>query len=422
MNILVLGSGGREHALAWALARTERVYIAPGNAGTEAVGTNLALDPEDASQVGAAVAEYGIDLVVVGPEGPLVAGLVDKLKDQVAIIGPGREAAQLEGSKAFSKAFMAEQGIFHAAYAEFDASQLAEAEAYIRAQPHRLVVKADGLAAGKGVIVAQDQAEALAAVRSILAEGTFGTAGSRVVIEQYLDGIEMSVFVLTDGQHYRLLPNAKDYKRIGEGDTGPNTGGMGSVSPVPFADATLEEKIRTRIVEPTVAGIQARGWHYRGFVFIGLMIVDGEPYVLEYNVRLGDPETQSVLARLRTPLARLLQACWQQRLDQTPLEADPRAAVTVVLASQGYPGSYPTGLPIAGLDGPGIPDTQIFHAGTRRGAAGTLTAGGRVLAVTSLADTLQDAQARALQAAAQLSYQGRYYRTDIAADLLKLQA
>lgn len=418
MNILVLGSGGREHAFVTALAKTDKVYCAPGNAGTMQQCTNLDLNPEDAQAVYQAVTTHQIDLVVVGPEAPLVAGVVDALKDKVAIIGPDANGARLEGSKAFSKAFMQQHGIPTAAYREFTAGQLAEAEAWVDAQPFRVVVKADGLAAGKGVVVAQDAAEAKDALRHMLQDNAFGSAGSRVVAEQYLDGIEMSVFVLTDGKGYTILPEAKDYKRIGEEDTGPNTGGMGSVSPVPFATPALMAEIEETIVKPTVKGINDAGWHYRGFVFIGLMIVEGKPYVLEYNVRMGDPETQSVLSRLQSPLSELLMACWRQQLSTYRLQIDPRTAVTVVLASQGYPGSYEKGHEISGLNR--VQHALVYHAGTATTDNMVVTAGGRVLAITALGKNLEEARATAIEAAGQVIYHGRYFRTDIGTDLLKL--
>jgi phosphoribosylamine--glycine ligase len=420
LNILVLGSGGREHALAWSIARspqTANVWVVPGNGGTHSPEAYRTLNITDAGAVADCARSLGAHLVVVGPEAPLAAGIVDALEAQgIATIGPGKVAAQLEASKAFAKAFMTKYGIPTAKYMEVTAAELAAGEAFIDSLQGQAVVKADGLAAGKGVVVCTDAATAKQALREMLLDGRFAQAGSRVVIEELLPGIEMSLFMLTDGRHGLVLPEAKDYKRIGEGDTGPNTGGMGSVSPVPFATPELMARIRQEVVQPTLDGLAAEGWHYKGFVFIGLMIVDGTPYVLEYNVRMGDPETQSVMVRLEDSILEPLLACHAGKLDTCTLAISPRHACTVVLASEGYPEQYPTGEAISGLaDMPA--DVQVFHAGTRLDGTEVRTAGGRVLAVTALADVPQQARALAQQAAARVIYTSRYFRRDIGRDV-----
>ncbi|MBE2209919.1 MAG: phosphoribosylamine--glycine ligase, partial [Saprospiraceae bacterium] len=370
MNILLIGSGGREHALAWKMKQSQlcsRLLIAPGNSGTAACGENVAIRPDDFQGLKALALREQIDMLVVGPEDPLVLGIWDFFKNDpelrhIIVVGPSQEGARLEGSKAFAKAFMQEFGIPTAAYREFDAAQMEEGLAYIAAHSLPVVLKADGLAAGKGVLICTDTDEAQREFRAMLG-GKFGQAGSRVVVEQFLSGIEFSVFALTDGHSWALLPEAKDYKRIGEGDTGLNTGGMGAVSPVPFVDAELMEKVKTRIIEPTVRGIAARGMAYHGFVFFGLIRVDGEPYVIEYNCRLGDPETEVVLPRLQNDLVELFVAMAEGRLVEVSISSDARAATTVVLVSGGYPEAYEKGKPIGGLEW--VEGSMVFHAGMR---------------------------------------------------------
>jgi phosphoribosylamine--glycine ligase len=422
MIVLLLGSGGREHALAWKITQSplcDQLFIAPGNAGTAALGYNLKLDPNDFVAIRQAVYTHGIDMIICGPEEPLVRGLEDFFADDPAmadvhIIGPSQAAAQLEGSKAFAKAFMEEFGIPTASYRAFTTDTLAEGLAWLDQQPTPIVLKADGLAAGKGVLILDDRATAKEELTAML-EGKFGEASSRVVIESFLQGIEFSVFVLTDGSSYRLLPVAKDYKRVGEGDTGLNTGGMGSVSHPAFVDAALMEKVEQRIIAPTLAGLQARQLRYRGFIFFGLIAVDGEPYVIEYNCRLGDPETESVMPRLRSDLLELCLATAEGWLGETTIETDPRTAVTVMLVSGGYPGEYAKGKKIEGLGD--LTDSMVFHAGTAEQEGEVITQGGRVLAVTSLADDLPTALAHSLRNAERIHYEGKYFRKDIGFDL-----
>jgi phosphoribosylamine--glycine ligase len=423
MNILLLGSGGREHAFAHKIVqspRCGRLFIAPGNAGTAELGQNVALSPNDFAGIRRLVLDAGIGLVVVGPEEPLVNGIRDFFRADpelqgIPLVGPSREGARLEGSKAYAKAFMAENGIPTAAYREFARGEYEAACAFLETLSPPYVLKADGLAAGKGVVIPATLEEARQELKSLL-DGRFGAASERVVIEEFLRGIEFSVFIATDGRSWALLPEAKDYKRVGEGDTGPNTGGMGAVSPVPFADAEMMEKVRTRIVEPTIAGLQRRGIEYRGFVFAGLMNVGGDPYVIEYNCRMGDPETEAVLPRLRTDLVEWLLALAEGRLGEVELSVDPRAAVTVVLVSGGYPGDYAKGKPIDGLDR--TRDCLLFHAGTARDAEGRLvTNGGRVLAVTAFGADFREAAALARANAALVTFEGKYSRGDIGGDL-----
>ncbi len=423
MNLLLLGSGGREHALAWKLAqspRCSRLFIAPGNAGTASFGQNIAIETTDFPSLKTFCLEQGIDMVVVGPEEPLVKGVYDEFwKDprvrHIPVIGPSAAGAQLEGSKAFAKAFMERRGIPTAAYREFRVQELEEGLAYIKAHPLPVVLKADGLAAGKGVVIAQTTEEALKTFKDMLVEGIHGSAGERVVIEAFLEGIELSVFILTDGEHYRLLPEAKDYKRIGVGDTGPNTGGMGAVSPVPFASPAFMEKVIDRIVEPTVAGLAEEGIDYKGFIFVGLIKVDSEPYVIEYNCRMGDPETEVVMPRLKNDLVDLLEAVAKGTLGSVNVQTDPRTAVTTVAVSEGYPGSYPKGRPIEGLPA-GADDTSgvlVFQAGTAAGSGKVLTNGGRVLAVTAYGDTVTQAAALSRAALEKIHFEGMYFRKDI---------
>lgn len=423
MNILLLGSGGREHAFAWKLTQSplcSQLFIAPGNAGTEAHGTNLSLDPNDFAAVKAAVLEHRINLVVCGPEAPLVRGLGDRFRSDtelagVHFVGPSAEAARLEGSKAYAKQFMEEFGIPTAAYREFSGEQLAEGLAYLDTQEGPYVLKADGLAAGKGVIILEDRTAAKVELEAMLS-GKFGTASSRVVIEQFLNGIEFSVFVLTDNHSTRELPVAKDYKRIGEGDTGLNTGGMGSVSPPPFVDHDLMRKVEQRIIKPTLRGIQERQLDYRGFIFLGLIAVAGEPYVIEYNCRMGDPETQSVFARLDSDLVQLCLHIDQQDLSTALIKEDERAVASVILVSGGYPGKYEKGKVISGLDQ--VEDCLVFHAGTKRNAAGEIvTNGGRVLAITAYGKTYQEALEICYRNADKIKFAGKNLRRDIGFDL-----
>ena len=423
MKILILGSGGREHAFAWKIAQSPRcsqLFNAPGNAGTSQHGTNVNLDISDFEAVYQFTAEKGIDWVVVGPEVPLVAGIADFLSAKgVSVIGPSQSAAQLEGSKEFSKAFMQKYGIPTAAYASFTESQLEQAIEYINHHPTPVVVKADGLAAGKGVLICETRDHAREVVSEMLSGEAFGEAGRKVVIEEFLEGIEISVFVLTDGKHYKLLPSAKDYKRIGEGDTGLNTGGMGAVSPVPFADQSFMDTVENEIVKPTLQGLQSEGYTYKGFIFIGLMVINGEPYVLEYNVRMGDPETEVVFPRLQSDLVDLFEGVLEGTLNERELQVDPRTCVTVMLVSGGYPGSYEKGKNMTGFadtDG-----SVLFHAGTKTDGENVLTNGGRVLAVSSFGEDIATAVSKSLENADKINFDGKYYRKDIGQDLMKIQ-
>ena len=425
MNILLLGSGGREHAIACKLAQSRRctqLFIAPGNAGTAMVGTNVNLNPEDFAEVGAFVTSNHVQMLVVGPEAPLVAGIADyfaqtpALRD-VMVVGPSRQGAMLEGSKDYAKAFMTRHKIPTARYQTFTADTLSEAEAFLDSLQAPYVLKADGLAAGKGVLIEDDLATAKAHLREMLG-GKFGAASASVVIEEYLSGIELSVFVLTDGQHYLLLPSAKDYKRIGEGDTGLNTGGMGSVSPVPFADKAFMKKVEDRIVKPTVRGLRDEKIDYRGFIFVGLMNCGGDPYVIEYNVRMGDPETESVFPRLKSDVVELFEHTAQGTLDECSLSVDSRTAACVMMVAGGYPESYKKGKEISlGTD---IEDVQVFHCGTKNADGRLLTNGGRVICTTALAPTLPEALLKSYNRAADINWEGKYNRRDIGQDLLKL--
>ena len=426
MNILLLGSGGREHALAWKLHQSplcEALFIAPGNPGTAQCGTNLPFAATDFEAVRAAVKERSIGLLVIGPEEPLVKGLVDFLKEDpelqgLAIIGPSKEAAQLEGSKAYAKAFMARNGIPTAAYREFTIDNLEEGLAYVRQHPLPVVLKADGLAAGKGVLICSTHEEAATELEAMIRAAKFGAASARVVVEQFLDGIELSVFILTDGKNYVLLPEAKDYKRIGEGDSGLNTGGMGAISPVPFADAAFMDKVRTRIIEPTVRGLGAAGLDYKGFVFFGLIKVGEDPFVIEYNCRLGDPETEVVLPRTVGDLAEALLATAQGRLRSVQLHADPHHAATIMAVSGGYPGDYEKGFAIQGLALRPAEGTLLFQAGTADKGGHIVTSGGRVLCATTLAPTLAEAVAGSKKALEGIGFEGMYYRKDIGYEFL----
>ncbi|MDR3717035.1 MAG: phosphoribosylamine--glycine ligase [Puia sp.] len=432
MNILLLGSGGREHAIAWKLTQSRlcsRLFIAPGNAGTALCGTNVECSPTDFEGVKKLCVAEKIELVVVGPEEPLVRGIVDffagdgSLKG-IPVIGPSASGARLEGSKAFSKKFMQTAGIPTASFREFNDSNFVEGIEYLKAHALPIVLKADGLAAGKGVVICQNHIEAVAEFELMIHGNKFGEASSKVVVEEFLNGIELSVFVLTDGRHYVVLPEAKDYKRIGEGEKGPNTGGMGAVSPVAFADEAFMQKITDRIIVPTVGGLQKEGIDYRGFIFIGIIKVGDDPYVIEYNCRLGDPETEVVLPRLQNDLVELFLATAGQKLDEVVIKTDDRIAATIMAVSGGYPGSYEKGFPISGLDQPLSPDSLIFHAGTRLQKVGktpveqVLTSGGRVLCVTSFADTVYEAVDKSRDVLEQIDYEGIYYRRDIGFEFL----
>jgi len=423
MTILLLGSGGREHALAYKLLQSpscEKLFVAPGNAGTAGIAINVAVSPTDFEALKALVLSEQIDMVVVGPEDPLVLGVYDFFKNDaqinhVPIIGPSKLGAQLEGSKEFAKEFLVKHQIPTAAYASFTAETVEQGCDFLTTLQPPFVLKADGLAAGKGVLILQDLQEAQKELRNMLVNAKFGAASSKVVIEEFLDGIELSCFVLTDGKNYKLLPTAKDYKRIGEGDTGLNTGGMGAVSPVPFADEVLMEKIESRIVKPTVAGLQKDGIEYKGFVFIGLIIVKGEPMVIEYNVRMGDPETEVVMPRIQSDLVTLFQAVAEQKLDEVTLAIDPRSATTIMVVSGGYPEEYDKGFAISGIEN--VSDSIVFHAGTKLENGQVVTNGGRVLAVTSFGTTYQEAIKKSYQNINKLHFDKMYFRKDIGFDL-----
>ncbi len=425
MNILILGSGGREYALAWKIAqspRCDKLFIAPGNAGTAGLGINLPVDVTDFEEIKTEVVENDIDMVVVGPEVPLVEGIHDFfleddfLKD-VKIVGPVKAGAMLEGSKDFAKAFMKKHNIPTAAYKTFDKNSLEEGYRFLESLKPPYVLKADGLAAGKGVVILEDLDAAKAELKSMIDELKFGDASSKVVIEEFLSGIELSVFILTDGESYVMLPEAKDYKRIGEGDTGPNTGGMGSVSPVPFAQGEFMEKVKASIIEPTIQGLKSDGIPYCGFIFFGLIKVDDEPFVIEYNCRMGDPETESVIPRIKSDLVELLEAAATGNLKDKKLSIDERFSVAVMLVSKGYPGSYEKGKIIHGLDD--VKDCIVFHAGTSVDIeTGKIkTAGGRVLAISALGNTMEEALEKAYKNAEIIDFEGKYYRRDIGFDL-----
>lgn len=422
MNILVLGSGGREHAIAWKLAQSRKagaIFIAPGNAGTSAVGTNIPVDPDNFGQVKKAVTDYNIGMVVVGPEAPLVSGindffLQDDMLREVPVIGPRKPAAMLEGSKDFAKAFLTRHSIPTAAYKSFQKDTLNEAGAFLRTLTPPYVIKADGLAAGKGVIIADSISEAEEEMKAI-ADGRFGDAGKKIVIEQYLSGIELSAFIITDGKSYKLLPSAKDYKRVGEGDQGLNTGGMGAVSPVPFADEQFMEKVRLKIIEPTMKGLSDEGIEYRGFMFFGLMNVKGNPFVIEYNARLGDPESEVILPRIKSDLFDLLEGVANGELSEKELVIDDRFVTTVMLVSGGYPGSYSKGYEISGLDR--VSNCVVFHSGTKINDNKIITAGGRVLSVSSWGLTMKEALEGSYRNAELISFRDVYCRKDIGFDL-----
>lgn len=426
MNILIIGSGGREHAFAWKISQSKnltQLFVAPGNAGTAKIATNLPIAVSDFAGIAQAVKEHNIEMVIVGPEDPLVKGIVDFFKKdkalkKIRIVGPDAAGAQLEGSKDFSKNFMQKYGIPTAASQTFTKDTLAEGLAYLETQSLPIVLKADGLAAGKGVIIAETLKEAQQSLHEMLAEAKFGDASSKVLVEQFLSGIELSVFVLSDGKNYKILPEAKDYKRIGVGDKGLNTGGMGAVSPVPFADEAFLQKVEETVVKPTLAGLQAEGIKYVGFIFVGLMNVAGEPYVIEYNARMGDPETEVVLPRIKTDMVKLMKATADGKLDKIKLSLNPKAAIATVIVAKGYPEDYRKG------DVMQIPeaekDTIIFHAGTKLTDDNTVvTNGGRVIVSVAMARTLNSARQKSQRLAKNIIFDGKYYRKDIGKDLLE---
>ena len=423
MTILLLGSGGREHAFAWKMIQSplcDTLFVAPGNAGTAAIANNININPTDFPTIKDFVLKEKVEMVVVGPEDPLVKGIYDfflndaDLKD-IPVIGPSTVGAQLEGSKEFAKEFLFRHNIPTAGYDSFTAETVEQGCQFLETLQPPYVLKADGLAAGKGVLIIQDLAEAKEELRNMLVHQKFGSASAKVVIEEFLDGIELSCFVLTDGNSYKILPTAKDYKRIGEGDTGLNTGGMGAVSPVPYVDAVLMEKIETRIVKPTIDGFQKDGIPYKGFVFIGLINVKGEPIVIEYNVRMGDPETEVVIPRLKTDLVELFLAVANEKLDQIALEVDERSATTIMVVSGGYPEEFEKGKVISGLEN--ITDSIVFHAGTKLENNQVLSNGGRVLTVTSYGDNFEEAIKKSYQNIAKLQFDKMYFRRDIGNDL-----
>ena len=423
MNVLILGSGGREHAFSWKIAQSKKLsklFIAPGNAGTAQVGTNVNIAADNFPAIKELVLKENISLVVVGPEDPLVKGvhdffLADDQLKKIPVIGPKKDGAQLEGSKEFSKKFMIKHGIPTAAYASFTKDQLEDGLKYLETIKPPYVLKADGLAAGKGVVILDNVKDAQKELTDMLAHAKFGNASSKVVIEEFLKGIELSVFVLTDGNGYVILPEAKDYKRIGEGDTGLNTGGMGAISPVPFAKGDFLKKVEDRVVKPTIAGLKKEGIDYKGFIFIGLMNDGGDPQVIEYNVRMGDPETEVVMPRIKSDVLELFEAVGQGRLSEMKIELDNRTCVTVMLVAGGYPGDYEKGKVMTGFDS--TSGSILFHAGTKNSGNDIVTNGGRVLAVSSYGDTMEQALQASFSNAEKIKFEGKYYRRDIGFDL-----
>ena len=427
MNVLVLGSGGREHALSWKIAQSslcEKLFIAPGNAGTAQLGENVNISATDFESLKTFVIDNEIEMLVVGPEDPLVKGIYDFFKNdevlsEVCVIGPSQEGAQLEGSKEYSKQFMQRHDIPTAAYDSFTKDSLNEGYDLLETLRPPYVLKADGLAAGKGVLIINDLEEAKRELKAMLTDAKFGDASSKVVIEEYLDGIELSVFVLTDGNNYKILPSAKDYKRIGEGDTGLNTGGMGAISPVPFADKFFIERVEDRIIKPTIKGLQEEEIEYKGFIFIGLMNVNGDPKVIEYNVRMGDPETEVVIPRIKSDLLNLFKGISNGTFGEQDFYVDEDVATTVMLVSGGYPESYEKGKGISGLEE--VENSIVFHAGTRKEEDKVLTNGGRVMAITSFGRTIEEALSKSFDNAEKVKFDGKYYRKDIGFDLKQEQ-
>ncbi len=423
MNILLLGSGGREHALAWKIDQSplcKKLFIAPGNAGTQFCGTNVNLNPNDFESVSRFVAENNVNMVVVGPEDPLVNGITDFLNQdektrEIMVIGPDKAGAMLEGSKEFAKEFMTRYSIPTAAYKSFTAESYEDGVDFLETLKPPYVLKADGLAAGKGVVIVNSLDGAIDTLKQMLKGKAFGKASEKVVIEEFLEGIEVSVFVATDGKNWILLPEAKDYKRIGEGDTGPNTGGMGAVSPVPFADTDFLEKVKTRIIQPTIDGLNKEGITYKGFIFLGLMNVNGDPYVIEYNVRMGDPETEAVIPRINSDLVDMMQHMALGSLDKHVPAFCPEFAVTVMLVSGGYPGNYEKGLEISGIEG--IKESHVFYAGASDKDGRIVTSGGRVIAVTSMHSSMEEAIEKSMKNAEKIQFSNKYYRKDIGKDI-----
>lgn len=424
MNILVLGSGGREHAITWKLSQSKKIkqlFIAPGNPGTAQCGTNVNISVSDFEKIRSFSLENKIDILVVGPEQPLVDGIYDFFKSDdstkhITIIGPSKKGAQLEGSKDFAKAFMQKHNIPTARYKTFTKESLADGLSFLKELKAPYVLKADGLAAGKGVVIPETLPEAEAELTSMLQDNKFGEASAKVVIEEYLKGIELSVFVLTDGENYKILPSAKDYKRIGEGDTGLNTGGMGSISPVPFADDAFMNKVETRIIKPTIDGLKKDDIDYKGFIFIGLMNVNGDPYVIEYNVRMGDPETESVFPRIESDMVDIFESVGSQTLHQKEFKIKDEVAACVMLVAKGYPEDYKKGEPIIGIEN--ITDSLVFHAGTKQEGSNLVSNGGRVIAITSFGNSLDEALGKTYSSIQKITWNGMYYRTDVGQDLL----